>query len=824
MREAVLEASRIVNGSSGPALETYLRWHPGIHHAEASYLSETVTVGYDEMVISEADIRRLIEEFGCRCQGEVLPRHLCEPEPGVTLEHRPATLAEQPAAHEPAEQEAPPMEHAGHVTPAGAAPTSGEAAQMAHEMGHGAGMSMPAMVRDMRNRFLLTLLLAIPITLYSPLATEAFGITLPLPSWLPDKILLFILSTPAVLWGGQIFFVGAYRALKHRVLDMSVLVAISVGSGYLFSLAATFIFSGDVFYEASVDLLAFVLLGHWVEMRARAGASDAICALLDLAPPQATVIRDGQPVEVPTSAVEVDDMVLIRPGDKLPVDGVVLEGTSSVDESMLTGESVPVEKRPGDTVIGAAVNKTGTFRYRATNVGADTALAQIVKLVQMAQNSKAPAQRLADVAAQWLVATAVMFGLATFFGWYFLGASTLIFALTLAITVVIIACPDALGLATPTAVMVGTGLGALNGILFKNAVALEQASKLKAVNFDKTGTLTVGQPRVVEVAAASNPISETELIRLVASTEQSSEHPLAQAVVDYARERRLELTDPSAFEAVPGHGLRATVDGRTVIVGNRKRMGDNGVALDGLGERAGTLEDAGRTVIYAAVDGQAAGILAIADAIRPSSRQVVEALTALGVQVAMLTGDNRATAERIAGELGISTVFAEVLPGQKADTVKALQQQGELVGMVGDGINDAPALAQADVGVAIGAGTDVAMETADVVLMKSDPFDVVGAIALSRATVRKMKQNLFWAVGYNTVAFPIAAGAFYPAFGLLLRPEIAAVTMAGSSLLVATNALLLKRARLPGIPRAAGGGRRVEAAPLAPAAHAGHGR
>ena len=816
MKEIVLEAGGLVRGSSGPALETFLHRHPGIHHAEASYMSDTVTVGYDETEVSEAEIRRLIEECGYHCRGEVLPKHICAPEPGQAAVHRPPALTGEYAEHAghemhampkaaPPQPQAPAVEHAGYAIPSEGGTVSGEVVQMAHEMGHGAGMSMEGMVRDMRNRFLLTFVLAIPVFLYSPLATEVFNLRLPLPFGIPADLLLFILSTPAVLWGGQMFFVGAYRALKNRILDMSVLVALSVGAGYLFSIAATFLFEGEVFYEASVVLLAFVLFGHWMEMRARAGASDAIRALLDLAPPKATVIRDGQPVEVPTSEVLVDDVILIRPGDKIPVDGVVIEGESSVDESMITGESLPLKKEPGSAVIGATINKTGTFRFRATKVGADTALAQIVKLVQIAQNSKAPAQRLADRAAQWLVAAAVIFGLATFVGWYWFASASLVFALTLAITVVIIACPDALGLATPTAVMVGTGLGALNGILFKNATALEQASKVQAVIFDKTGTLTVGQPKVVEVAAAGNPLSQDELVRLVASAEQSSEHPLAQAVVDYAKEHGLGLSEPTGFEAIPGHGLRAMVDGRTVLVGNRKLMNDNRITLDGLGERAANLEGAGRTVIYAAVDGKPAGILAIADALRPTSKRMVEEMRKLGVQVAMLTGDNRATAERIAGELGIQTVFAEVLPGQKAVKVKELQGQGKLVAMVGDGINDAPALAQADVGIAIGAGTDVAMETADVVLMKSDPFDVIGAIALSRATVRKMHQNLWWAVGYNTIAFPIAAGVFYPAFGLLLRPEIAALSMAGSSLLVALNALLLKRTRLPGIQRSTPG-------------------
>jgi Cu2+-exporting ATPase len=702
---------------------------------------------------------------------------------------------------------------AGHE-PAAPGATTGEMAQMAHGMGHGATMSMDAIVRDMRNRFWLTFLIAIPVFLYSPLATEVFNLDVPTPFGMANDILLFVLATPAVIWGGQMFFVGAYRALRNRVLDMSVLVALSVGAGYVFSVAATFVFDAEVFYEASVVLLAFVLFGHWMEMRARSGASDAIRALLDLAPPKATVIRDGEPVEVPTAEVVLDDIVLIRPGDKIPVDGVLTEGESSVDESMITGESLPLTKRAGDAVIGATINKTGTFRFRATRIGAETALAQIVKLVQIAQNSKAPAQRLADRASQWLVAAAVLFGVATFGAWYFPGNENFVFALTLAITVVIVACPDALGLATPTAIMVGTGLGALNGILYKNATALEQASKVQAIIFDKTGTLTVGQPRVVEVATTGNSVAEAELLRLVASAERSSEHPLAQAVVDHAKERALPISEPTAFEAIPGHGLRATVDGHTVLVGNRKLLRDNAIDLNGLGERGAALEGAGRTVVYAALDGLPAGIIAIADAIRPSSREAVAELTRIGVQVAMLTGDNRATADRIAAELGIQTVFAEVLPGQKAEKVQELQREGKLVAMVGDGINDAPALAQADVGIAIGAGTDVAMEAADVVLMKSDPFDVIGAIALSRATVRKMKQNLVWAVGYNTIAFPIAAGVFYPALGLLLRPEIAALSMAGSSLLVAINALLLKRTRLPGLRRM-----RSEAAPMvAPAA------
>ncbi|MDP2349749.1 MAG: copper-translocating P-type ATPase [Chloroflexota bacterium] len=790
---AVLEAGGLLRASSAAGLESYLRRQPHIEDAEANPVSQTVTVRYDDAALTADEIRALIERFGCSCGGEVVPCHLCQNEQPAVLGSTVAHGAAQ-VAHD---------EHAGHAMAraAAGAPVTGEMAQVAHAMGHGGGITMDGMVRDMRNRFIVAFILAVPIFLYSPLATEVFNLRLATPFGIEANILAFLLATPAVLWSGKMFFVGAWRALRNRTLDMSVLVALSVGSGYLFSVAATFLFAGEVFYEAAVVLLAFVLFGHWLEMRARAGASDAIKTLLTLAPPTATVIRGGDPVEIATADVVIDDVVLIRPGDKVPVDGVVVEGTSSVDESMITGESVPVEKTVGSNVIGASINKTGTFRFRATKVGADTALAQIVQLVQLAQNSKAPAQRLADRAAQWLVAAAVILGLLTFLGWLTIGGSTFVFALTLAITVVIIACPDALGLATPTAIMVGTGLGALNGILFKNATALEQASKIGVVIFDKTGTLTVGQPRVVELVGAGNPVTDDEILRLAASAEAGSEHPLAQAVIDAAKERGLTLADATGFVAIPGHGLQATIDGRTVLVGNASLMRDRDVDFGGLGSRADELEGAGRTVVRVSVDGEAGGLIAIADAVRPSARETIDRLHNLGIQVAMLTGDNRATADRIAGELGLDTVFAEVLPGQKADKVKELQATGKLVAMVGDGINDAPALAQADVGIAIGAGTDVAVETADVVLMKSDPVDVLGAIALSRATVRKMRQNLVWAVGYNTIAFPIAMGLFYPAFGLMLRPEIAAISMAGSSILVAVNALLLKRTKLEGIRR-----------------------
>jgi Cu2+-exporting ATPase len=658
------------------------------------------------------------------------------------------------------------------------------------DMGHGPGMDMKAMAQDMRNRFLISVAFTVPIFFLAPMGLDALRVRPPF-GW-DLNLTLFVLASAAILYPGWPFFVAAARALRRGVFNMAVLVLLSVGTGYLFSVGATFIFKGEQFYEASALLLVFILLGHWLEMRARAGASDAIRRLMDLAPPKAMVLRGGKEVEVPTSDVQVGDEVVVRPGGKIPVDGLIVDGASDVDESMLTGESMPVPKKPGDTVVGASINKTGAFRYRATKVGADTALAQIVKLVQEAQNSKAPAQLLADRASQWLVLAAIAIGVLTFSVWFWVIGQTLLFALTMTITVFVIACPDALGLATPMAVMVGTGLGAANGILIKDAAALEESVKLDVIVFDKTGTLTMGQPKVVQVVPASGH-DEVAILSAAAAIEKGSEHPLAVAIL----ERATGLSVPAAegFAAIEGKGAEATIEGRRTLLGNRKLMDERGVDLAGLGAEAERLQGDGRTVVHLAQDGQLMGLIAIADAVRPTAKDTVAQLQSLGVKVAMITGDNAGTAKRIADELGIDIVLADVLPGQKAAKIKELQAQGRKVGMVGDGVNDAPALTQADVGFAIGAGTDVAIESADVVLMKSDPADVVKAIDLSRATLRKMHQNLWWAVGYNLIAFPLAAGVLYP---LTLSPEIAALSMSGSSALVAINALLLKRTRLGG--------------------------
>ena len=655
------------------------------------------------------------------------------------------------------------------------------------------GMEMASMVTDMRNRFLVALVFSIPILLWSAIGRDVLGFQLAAPFGLRDDVWQLLLSLPVMAYSASIFFRGAIAALRAHTLDMMVLVAVGVGAGWLYSFAVTLTGGGDVFYEASTVLTAFVLLGHWFEMRARGGANDAIRSLLDLAPPKALVLRDGEPVEVPTAQVAVGDLLLVRPGSKVPVDGQVEDGDSEVDESMVTGESLPVHKQPGTPVIGATINRNGTLRVRASKVGADTALAQIVKLVQEAQNSKAPGQRLADRAAFWLVLVALVAGTLTFVGWLAAGRS-LSDALLFAITVVVITCPDALGLATPTAIMVGAGLGAKRGVLFKNALALETAARVQVVVMDKTGTLTKGEPEVSDVL--TDGLGEDELVALVAAVERESEHPLAEAIVNYATARALPAKTVSAFEAVPGYGAIATVEGHRVVVGNVRLLERERVASNGLAARRDELAGGGRTAISAAVDGQLAGVFGIADAPRPTAADAVESLHDAGVEVVMLTGDNQATAARIARELGIDSVIAEVLPEDKANRVAGLQQDGRVVAMVGDGVNDAPALAQADVGIAIGAGTDVAIETADIVLMRSDPVDVSTALDIGRGTLRKMRQNLGWAIGYNAIALPIAAGAFEP-FGLVLRPEIAALSMSGSSVIVAVNAVLLKRLRLP---------------------------
>ncbi|QYL15449.1 heavy metal translocating P-type ATPase [Mycolicibacterium pallens] len=776
----VLDVHGLTWASSATVIESTLLRRPGVSAVQANAVSQTATVVYDPSITSVAALSEWVRDCGFHCSGRSVPDHVCDPmsEPTDRPTQHVAGVEHGPHAHGATPQRAPQevMGHGGH-----------------------AGMSMDAMVRDMRNRFLVALVLSIPIMLWSPMGRDMFGFTVAAPFGMRDDVFTLLLSLPVVFYSGWIFFDGAWRALRARTLDMMVLVAVAVGAGWLYSVGVTLTGGGDVFYEAAAVLTTFVLLGHWFEMRARGGANEAIRTLLELAPPMAVVVREGETVEIPTADVLAGDLLLIRPGAKIPVDGTVEDGISEVDESMVTGESLPVHKSEGSAVIGASINTTGTLRVRATKVGSDTVLAQIVAMVQEAQNSKAPGQRLADRAAFWLVLVALVGGTATFLVWWAVGAGVQA-ALLFAITVVVITCPDALGLATPTAIMVGTGLGAKRGVLFKNATALETSARIDTVVMDKTGTLTKGEPEVTDLVVQG--MSEEELLALVAAVETESEHPLAAAIVRYAVDRGISPAQLTSFRNVPGQGAIATVAGRKVAVGNRKLMLEEEVDFADMMVRRDELAATGRTAVLVSVDGHGVGVVALADAARETSAAAVTALHELDVQVVMLSGDNQATAARIADQLGIDTVIAEVLPGDKAAKIAQLQQQGKKAAMVGDGVNDAPALAQADLGVAIGAGTDVAIETADLVLMRSDPLDVPIALRIGRGTLRKMRQNLGWAVGYNVIALPIAAGVFQPLFGLVLRPEIAALSMSGSSLIVAVNALMLKRLKLPSPPPA----------------------
>jgi len=666
--------------------------------------------------------------------------------------------------------------------------------KMSHK-DHEAAMTNPQMAKameaDMRRRFWVSLILSIPIFLYSPVGINFFGLDLPAP--IPVNWILFILTTPIVFWTGSIFLTGTYYSLKARVLNMSVLIATGVLAAYLFSVLITFIRpESETFYEAAALLVTFVLFGHWMEMKSRRGTSDALRALFDLVPPRATVVRGGKEVSIPSAEIAHDDIVVLRPGDKVPVDGEITEGESSIDESLVTGESIPVSKAIGAKVIGGSVNLTGAVKFKATQVGSETVLAQIIKMVETAQNSKAPGQRIADLWAGRLVIVAVGSGLAAFIGWYFFGDAGLLGALTFAISTVVIACPDALGLATPTAVAVGTGLGAKHNILIKDAATLENTSRLTAIVLDKTGTLTEGKPKVTEVVSVA-PYTKEDVLAYASAVEKSSNHPISLAIIEEAKKRNISVEKRvEKFESIGGHGVRAVVNGKTVIAGTERLMQQNSIDLAPLQKEIDRLLSTGNTISIVAIDGKVAGAIGVADTVRKSAKKTIQKLKEMGLEVAMITGDHEQVAKAISADLGIDRYFAQVLPEDKAKYVKKLQDEGKFVAMVGDGINDAPALAQSDIGIAIGAGTDVAIETGNIVLMKSDPYDIVAALRLSKATVTKMKQNLFWAAIYNVLAIPVAAGVFYTSFGWSLRPEISALLMSASSIIVALNAVALK--------------------------------
>jgi len=625
-----------------------------------------------------------------------------------------------------------------------------------------------------------------------------------IPSFLGNFYVLWALATPVQLWIGWQFYKGAWGAFKHRNADMNTLIAVGTSAAYLYSVVATLFPSffeaagmkPDVFFDTSVLIIVLILFGRLLEARAKGQTSEAIKKLMGLQPKTARIIRDGKEMDIPVEEVLVGDTVVVRPGEKIPVDGVVKEGKSAVDESMITGESIPVKKEAGDEVIGATINKTGSFKFQATKVGKDTALAQIIKLVQDAQGSKAPIQRLADVISGYFVPIVISVAIATFVIWFNFGPfPSLTFALLTFVAVMIIACPCALGLATPTAVMVGTGKGAENGILIKGGESLETAHKLDTIVFDKTGTLTKGEPEITDLVSI-NTHSEEEILKNAASAEKVSEHPLGEAIIKGAIERKIELHDPKDFKAIEGHGVEARVDGRKVILGNIKLMKDRGIDIRDLEKKAEEFASDGKTPIYVSIDGKSAGIIAVADPLKESSVEALERLKRLGLKIVMLTGDNKKTAEAIARKAGIDGVISEVLPEDKVQEIRRLQSEGRSVAMVGDGINDAPALAQADVGIAIGSGTDVAIEASDITLIKGDLRGVASAIELSKRTIRVIKQNLFWAFLYNTAGIPIAAGVLYPFFGILLNPIFASAAMAFSSVSVVSNSLRLRRVKL----------------------------
>jgi Cu+-exporting ATPase len=662
-------------------------------------------------------------------------------------------------------------------------------------------------LRGVRNRFIFAAILAASIMAL-----------MWVPSFGGKPYLLWVLATPVQFWAGWRFYRGAWGALRHKTADMNTLVVVGTSAAYFYSMIAVLspgLFTAaevelGLYFDTSAMIITLILLGRFLETRARGQTSEAIKKLIGLNPKTALVIRDGEEREIPVEDVQVGDLILVHPGERVPVDGIIREGYSSIDESMITGESIPVEKKAGDEVIGASINKTGSFKFEATRVGKDTTLAQIIRLVDEAQGSKAPIQRLADIIASYFVPIVIGIATITFIVWYLTGPTpALTYAILNFVAVLIIACPCAMGLATPTAIIVGTGKGAEHGVLIRSAETLERSHQIGAVLLDKTGTLTQGEPKVTDIIAVPSS-SQEEVLRLAASAEHGSEHPLGEAIVKAAAEKKLQVPSASDFNAIPGHGVEVLVAGKKLLLGNLRLMENRGFSLNGLEEEAERFWVKGKTVMFLGIDSRVVGIIALADTLKPNAKAAVDALHNMGIEVMMITGDNRRTAEAIAQEVGIDRALAEVLPEHKAQEVKKLQQEGKVVAMVGDGINDAPALAQSDVGIAIGTGTDIAMETGDITLISGDLGGIVTAISLSKRTMRTIKQNLFWAFAYNTALIPVAAGVLYLAFGNtgvpsglhfilgdygFLNPILAAAAMAASSITVVSNSLRLKRFR-----------------------------
>ncbi|MER2178994.1 MAG: heavy metal translocating P-type ATPase [Carnobacterium inhibens] len=657
-------------------------------------------------------------------------------------------------------------------------------------------------IKDMWQRFWISALFTVPLLYIS----MGHMLGMPLPEFIDPManavtfaLAQLVLTIPVIILGREFFKVG-FKALVKGHPNMDSLVALGTSAAFLYSLISTVAIgmgnthlAMDLYYESAAVILTLITLGKYFEALSKGKTSEAIKKLMGLAPKQARIMRNGQEVDVAIDEVQVNDLIIVKPGEKMPVDGIVVEGNTSVDEAMLTGESIPVEKTAGDAVIGASINQNGTIKYKATKVGKDTALSQIIKLVEDAQGSKAPIAKLADIISGYFVPIVIVLAVISGLAWYIAGESG-VFALTIAISVLVIACPCALGLATPTAIMVGTGKGAEHGVLIKSGGALEKTHKIQTIIFDKTGTITEGKPEVTDILAV-NGMSEEELLILAASAERGSEHPLGEAIVHGAEKKDLSLFKTQTFNALPGHGIEVTIENQSLLLGNKKLMIDRGISIDTVETVSDTLAGEGKTPMYIAKDGQIVGIIAVADTVKANSLKAIEKLHKMGLEVAMITGDNKRTAQAIAKQVGIDRVLSEVLPEEKANEVKKLQAEGKIVAMVGDGINDAPALAQADIGIAIGSGTDVAMESADIVLMRSDLMDVSTAVELSKATIKNIKENLFWAFGYNVLGIPIAMGLLHVFGGPLLNPMLAGAAMSFSSVSVLINALRLKRFR-----------------------------
>jgi Cu+-exporting ATPase len=712
------------------SIEKALSGKEGVYHAAINFAAETLTVEYNPEQISVAGIKKTVHDVGY----QVI-------ESQKTVEN----------AEDKARQR--------HIT-------------------------------RLKNLLAASIILTIPIILFT---------WFPILPLLPNNLWLFILDTPVQFIIGWTFYVGAYKGLRNKTANMDTLIVMGTSTAWIYSTVITFapsVFPGAmVFFDTAAMIMTFILIGKLLDAIAKGRTSEAIRKLMGLQAKTARVIHDGTEEEIPIENVQVGDIVIVRPGEKIPVDGVVVEGYSGVDEKVITGESIPVEKRKGDAVVGATMNKTGVLKFQATKVGKDTVLAQIISMVEDALTSKAPVQRLADIASGYFVPAIILTATLSALAWYFFFGATFIFALTIFIAVLIVACPCALGLATPAAIMVGVGKGAENGILIKSGEALEAAHKLQAIVFDKTGTLTKGEPEVTDIIPAQGikkPFSQAELLAFAAMAEKNSEHPLGEAIVKQAAEQKVEVADPEFFDSFPGLGVTVESKGTKVLLGNRKLMQTNNIPVEHLETAMSALEEAGKTAMLIAVNGAAVGLIAVADTLKEHSKEAVTALKQMGLEVVMLTGDNQRTAGAIARQAGVDRVLSEVLPEEKASEIKRLQAEGKVVAMVGDGVNDAPALAQANIGIAVGSGTDVAVETGDIVLIKNDLRDVVVAIQLSRATMRKIRQNLFWAFFYNIALVPLAAGAFYPLIHVLFDPVFAAAAMATSSVTVVTYASLLR--------------------------------